>query len=343
MPTHHVGTPSRRAAFADRASAENSSSTPAKAEGAAPRAERSRPQSTGKGSLAGKGASNSRFKQKTALAARTSPKTPVLRASKRAAAAAGARAPAEPAPARHAMLTPGAIRQQRQSANGSVLEASQLGDAGRAAREPSFDHGNTSSILSENSTVTLGSVDAQLSQSFSLGLSLDDEGGARFSLGSARNSTGSVRFSTGPGLGSFAVAAPAAGGSEEVALLENRITELQAENTALRMQCDSSKVPSCCACSPAPLALPSPFAVRARRLVVSRATFGHDRAAAAVCSPGLACCSVPCHSKLQTASSSSLSRRPLLPDTQASFDTCAPAHLPRHSKLQSANSPTTSA
>ena len=197
--------------------------------------------STGKGSRQ----SNSRFKQKAALSARTSPKTPVLRASKRAPGPRAQAQPAEPdLSAKHAMLTPGAIRQQRQSANGSLMATSQHGTADR---ELSFCHANTSSILSENSTVSFGPVDEQLSQSFSLGMSLE-EGGMRFSLGSARDSMGSVRFSAGPGLVSFAAEAPQpeaaeAGGpsGQNVAMLQQKIAKLQDENMALRSQCGSSQ------------------------------------------------------------------------------------------------------
>jgi predicted nucleic acid-binding Zn-ribbon protein len=226
--------------------------------------------STGKGSLS-KGQSNSLFKQKAALSARTSPKTPVLRASKRAPGARAQAQQAEPdLSAKHAMLTPGAIRQQRQSANGSLLGTSQHG---AADRELSICHANTSSILSENSTVSFGSVDAQLSQSFSLGMSLE-EGGMRFSLGSARDSMGSIRFSAGPGLVSFAAEAPQpaeAGGpsGQDVAMLQKKIAELQDENMALRSQFGSSqseeleppqqkRLSFCSQASSSPMASPQP-------------------------------------------------------------------------------------
>ena len=126
MPTE-VTTPLRRAAFSDRASADNSSKTPT-GEAREMLWTGGRPMSTGKGSRQ----SNSRFKQKAALSARTSPKTPVLRASKRAPGPRAQAQPAEPdLSAKHAMLTPGAIRQQRQSANGSLMATSQHGTADR--------------------------------------------------------------------------------------------------------------------------------------------------------------------------------------------------------------------
>jgi chromosome segregation ATPase len=267
MPTE-VTTPSRRA-FADRTSANNSSKTPT-GEAREILWTGGRPMSTGKGSLS-KSQSNSLFKQKAALSARTSPKTPVLRASKRATGARAQAQPAEPdLSAKHAMLTPGAIRQQRQSANGSLLGTSQHGSADR---ELSICHANTSSILSENSTVSFGSVDAQLSQSFSLGMSLE-EGGMRFSLGSARDSIGSVRFSAGPGLVSFAAEAPQpaeAGGpsGQDLAMLQKKIAELQDENMALRSQFCSSqsaeleqpqhkRLSFCSQASSSPMASPQP-------------------------------------------------------------------------------------
>ena len=230
MPTQHAVTPSKvlkRGAFADMSSVENS--TP-------------RTGSARKSSATGKGIpkmpSNSRFKQKVALSAlRTSPKTPVLRTGAIAKKVQGAQhaGPRHPdAPPAKALITPRGVREMRQSASGSVLGTSHIGAYNASlSSEPSFDAANTSSILSENSTVTFGTVDGQLSQSFSLGLSLLSD---RDSLGGARDSMGSVRLSSGPTFG------VTCSGDQNIVLLQKKIEELQGENSTLRGQCELLQV-----------------------------------------------------------------------------------------------------
>ena len=218
------------------------------AESPAPGAVSRKAQMTGKGGVpasSARGITNSRFKQKAALATRTSPKTPVVRASKRNTPGHGVkeRKGASPPPAR-AMLTPGAIKQMRQSANGSILGASRQGSVGTSlAAEPSFEQGlvNTSSILSENSTMTMGSVDESLSQRFSMSLSIvgrDSFDSVRDSIGSVRNS-GLVPFSA---LVSTQDAASSARHHDASVIFESRLAELQTENSELRSQLESYKV-----------------------------------------------------------------------------------------------------
>ena len=164
-----VHTPTARRAFANRDSEHNSPAS---------LSARKASQATGKG----RAQSTSLFKPKVALATRavTSPKTPVVRASKGTSAHISTAPKSSPPPTRP-MLTPGAIKQMRQSTN-----ASALGRSTSLASEPSLDltNGNTSSILSENSTLLL-------SHSFMLGISLN----GRDSLDSERDSIGSSRNS----------------------------------------------------------------------------------------------------------------------------------------------------
>lgn len=248
----HVSTPSRSLAQQIVASIDS----PAGINHASAR----KAQVTGKGSssvTSARGFTNSRFKQKAALATRTSPKTPLVRASKRNTPGQGVkeRKGASPPPAR-AMLTPGAIKQMRQSANGSILGASRVGTLTLAA-EPSFEKGlaNTSSILSENSTLTVGSVDEPESQRFSIGLSIlgQDSLSQRFSMGlsilgrdsldSVRNPNGSVRDSSLVPFSALVSTQDAAWAYHyDASLLESRFVELQTENSELRSQLESYKV-----------------------------------------------------------------------------------------------------
>ena len=227
MPTHTraAATPSKkRGVFADLGSANNATS-----EGS-----RNKAGGTGKGTPAARAPTNSRFKQKAALATRS---PPLLLAVKRAAGV-----PTRGSPSR-SMLTPGGIKRMRQSAHGSVLGVSRQGAVSTSlAAEPSCDQSisNTSSILSENSTLQLGSV-GELSQSFSLGLSLN----GRDSLDSARDSIGSARLSTGTFLSGLD-AAPDTEQHDVASLLQTKFVDLQNENKALRSQLDSYTVRVSC-------------------------------------------------------------------------------------------------
>ena len=219
----------RRTAFSSLASADNSS--PALCQPGA-KGRKAIP-ATGKGSsLASRGQSNSRFKQKAALATRMSPKTPALLTTKRSRGCGQASANKASPPAM-AMLTPGGIRQMRESTNNSSSRHADERVSFASDAAPSFleqSVGDTSSILSENSTATLGSrCDPVLGPSFLL---LSD---SRDSFESSRDSVGSARLSTGAFVAGNGTDVAASRGSE-TELLQNKFVELQNENKALRTQ-----------------------------------------------------------------------------------------------------------
>ena len=206
----------RRVALADRGSEENSHAA--------------RP--TGKGTPAR--TPNSRFKKKAALA--------VLDV-KRIAGTVHRGSPSK------SMLTPGGVRRARQSGNRSGLVLSQQGapglvpsQQGAIRTEPSFDQSieNTSSILSENSTMILGCENESLGHSFTLSLI------GRESLDSSRDSISSARLSTGTFLGGLAAVTDGLDQDGNPSLLQTKFVDLQNENKALRTQLDSFKV-SCLA------------------------------------------------------------------------------------------------
>ena len=122
----------------------------------------------------------------------------------------------------------------RESTNSSSSRHADERVSSASDTAPSFleqSVGDTSSILSENSTATLGSrCDSVLGPSFLL---LSD---SRDSLESSRDSVGSARLSTGAfalaGLGADA----AASRGSEAELLQNKFVELQNENKVLRTQ-----------------------------------------------------------------------------------------------------------
>jgi len=244
MPTQAgaSGAGQRRVALADRGSEENSYAA--------------RP--TGKGTPAR--TPNSRFKKKAALATRS---PPLVLAVKRIAGTVHRGSPSK------SMLTPGGVRRARQSGNRCGLVLSQQGapglvpsQQGAIRTEPSFDQSieNTSSILSENSTMILGSENESLGHSFTLSNigreSLDSSrdsrslDSSRDSISSARLSTGtsisSARLSTGTFLGGLAAVTDGLGQDGNPSLLQTKFVDLQNENKALRTQLDSFKV-SCLA------------------------------------------------------------------------------------------------